>query len=798
MSFGRRAFLQFTAGAIGGTLVTPLPWKLADDSAIWSQNWSWRPSPDRGEITKVNSICTLCEGGCGIQARLVEKKRAILIEGNPSHPVNRGGICALGAAGLQFLYAPYRVTQPLKQTKKRGEAAGFQPMSWDEALKEIGGRLTRLRSDNKAHTLAGITTNRSNSMNDLWTQFFNAYGSPNLFRMPAQSDSLAMASSLMLGRMSPPAFALEKAAFVLSFGAGLLDGSGIFSRSQIAFSEWRKEGTNKLVQIESRCSMTAAKADKWIAVAPGAEAAVALAIAHVLVKENAYDADFVSTSVFGFDDWTDGDGKNRKGFKSFVLSACSPEQIAGTAGVEAGRIREVAKDFALHKNALAVWGSGSATHPNNVYHDMAFMALNILKGNFRPNGLTGLQPAVPLTAMPEIQVDANAQASMLKKRLDLARVEATPMAGNAVYPFLAAVVEGGTYPIEMLWVHECNPAYSLLETQLFESALTKIPTLVSFSSYMDETAQMADYILPSPVAFERRDDVVGLPGAPYGYYAVSTPILPAPAETRHTGDVALSIARSLGGSVQASLPWSNFEAFLKARVEGLAASGKGSIAESPDQDPGKLKPQDTPKTNFSSAADLWKKLVQGKCWYDSPMDPLEKVATPSGKVELACRQLMASGLSASDDTLYLPHYAPLAPSGSEKDFPLQLVAYETQNLSHQYLATPPFLTKTLPDTVLKGNDLFVQVHPKTVQSLGLNDGDRATLKTPQGDLSVRVHLSPAARPGVVYAAHGLGHKAYDEYIKGKGVNINSIIEVQLDPVTGLGTTWTTRAQLARA
>ncbi|NTW36352.1 MAG: molybdopterin oxidoreductase, partial [Syntrophobacteraceae bacterium] len=123
MSFSRRAFL-FTAGAIGGTLVTPLPWKLADDSAIWSQNWRWRPSPQRGEITKAPSICTLCDGGCGIQARLVDNKRAILIEGTSSHPVNRGGICALGAAGLQFVYASYRISQPLKQTKKRGETGG--------------------------------------------------------------------------------------------------------------------------------------------------------------------------------------------------------------------------------------------------------------------------------------------------------------------------------------------------------------------------------------------------------------------------------------------------------------------------------------------------------------------------------------------------------------------------------------------------------------------------------------------------------------------------------------------------
>ena len=89
MDFGRRAFLQFAAGAVGGSLLSPLPWQLAGDSARWSQNWSWRPSPERGEITKVPGICTMCEGGCAIQARLVNGNRAILIEGNPANPLTR-------------------------------------------------------------------------------------------------------------------------------------------------------------------------------------------------------------------------------------------------------------------------------------------------------------------------------------------------------------------------------------------------------------------------------------------------------------------------------------------------------------------------------------------------------------------------------------------------------------------------------------------------------------------------------------------------------------------------------------
>ena len=376
MNFGRRAFLQFAAGAVGGTLLSPLPWYLTDDAAIWTQNWRWRPSPERGEITKVPSVCVLCEGGCGIKARLVGKKRAIYIEGNPGNPVNEGGICPLGAAGLQFLYAPYRVAKPMKQTKARGDASGFQPISWSDALAELGGKLAKIRQAGKPQAVACITDSRENSMDDLWRQFFAAYGSPNLYKMPSQADSLKLAASLSTGKDAPFAFAVEKASYILSFGANLIEGWGAPGRMQAAYKRWR-QGTPQatLVQVESRCSLTASKADQWVAVAPGTEAALALGIAQVMIKENLYDADFIAANVFGFDDWTDSSGKTRKGFKSLIMSAeYSPEEVSKVTGVDAGKIRELAKAFAGQKDAVAVWGIAQGDIGNRVYHDLAFFA----------------------------------------------------------------------------------------------------------------------------------------------------------------------------------------------------------------------------------------------------------------------------------------------------------------------------------------------------------------------------------------------------------------------------------------
>ncbi len=794
--------MQFTAGAVGGTLLSPIPWKLTDDVAIWSQNWSWRPSPPKGEITMAPTICTLCDGGCGIRAHLVDKKRAILLDGNPNHPVNGGGICALGASGLQFLYAPYRVAQPMKQTKKRGDPKGFQPVSWADALKDLGGRLSKLRTDGKAQAVACISGQRQSSMDDMWRQFFKAYGSPNFFKMPSQTDNAQIAAQLTLGQDSPFAYGLENASAIFSFGANLLEGWGAPGRIQAALLGLLPpgaKGTAKVVQIESRCSLTAAKADLWVPVNPGSEAAIALGIAHVLVKENLYDAEFVRSQVFGFEDWTDAQGKTRQGFKNYVLSKeCSPEEVSKSTGLEVGRIRELAKEFASQKNAVAVWGGSQSGTPGNLYHELSYQALNVLKGNLKPGGLVSVVPPVPIGAVPKVEPDDLAKRSLQDSFVDKTLGRKAPAPESSLYAFLDGVSKGSAYPVSILMVHECNPAYSLPENPIFQKAAEKVELVVSFSSYMDETAVQADLILPNHMALERFDDVQGIVGVPYAYYAVAAPVLKPLKDTRHTGDVVIELGKAVGGPVPGALPWKSYEEFLKERVKGLAAAGKGTLADRPGVEPWKLQPGDAVKTNFKDAADLWKKLTGGSCWYDAPVDPLEGSKTASGKVELACAGLRAMGVSSGEDRLYLPHYSPLKPSGDEKEYPLWLVSHETSSITHGYLANPPFMTKGIFDFVLKGNDLFVGINPQTAKSIGMGQAERAVLKTPQGEAVVLVHLTAAVRPGVVSIVHGLGHKAYDQYIQGKGVNANNLVQVQMDPVTGLGTVWATRAQLRRA
>ena len=223
MNIDRRSFLSLVVGGAAGTALSPLPWKLTDDSSIWSQVWPWVPVPEDGEYTYVNTTCSLCPGGCGISVRKVDN-RCVKIEGMAGHPVNDGGICILGLSGLQLLYGQ-RVDAPKKRVGKRGEGK-WQTISWEEAIVEVATRLGALRSKGEAHTLACLSGTGQGTVGELLSRFLTAYGSPNYIRMGSFTDNESAAVQLMQSSGAMAGFDLESSDFILSFGCGVLDGWG--------------------------------------------------------------------------------------------------------------------------------------------------------------------------------------------------------------------------------------------------------------------------------------------------------------------------------------------------------------------------------------------------------------------------------------------------------------------------------------------------------------------------------------------------------------------------------------------
>ena len=787
MKLDRRAFVKLIAGGVGGTLLSPLPWKMADDTAIWSQNWFWRPSPERGGATLVNTVCQLCPGGCGIRVQLIKEKNAVRIDGNPACPINQGSICPLGGSGLQYLYGPSRIETPLKQTGQRGDLAKLKPINWDEALEILATKLRGMRQ--KARGLACISGKRQGTVPELFARFLRAYGSPNYMLMPAAADAESLGLLFSQGQTDSVGYDLENAKMIVSFGCSYLEGWGVPTRMMQAFGSWRNktEGDGaRIVQVEARGSLSASKADDWLPVAPGTEAALALGLAQVIISEGLYDRTFVNQYSYGFDE-----------FSRLLQRNYTPEKVAALTGVTREKISALAREFSQTKPAVALSGWGQGRMQGSIYDFLAVQSLNALVGSlYKPGGATKTPP-VPLAPWPEVVMDAISLEGGKEPRLDGANGLPSDFPGNVFYNFVKNINQGNPYSLQMLWIYEANPAHDLADVKPFIEALNKIETVVSFSPFMDETTQLADLVLPGPTHLERLEDVPTPPGLQYPVFGLSKPVLTPRFATIHPGDVLIKLAKSLGGSVASSFPWSDYETALRQRVEGIAESGSGRVADEPGVEPWKTGQGRGLEANYDSADDLWEKLIEHSCWFDTAPKMVSwgsAFKTPSGKFEFYSQKMRQIGIRGNDIT-YLPHFEQVEPAGDPHEYPLILMPYETLMITNGPLANPPFMTKMLFDFELKGNDCFVEINAETAAKFGLKEGDRVALQGERGSLEVRVHLTGAARPEVLSIPTGLGHSGFDAYIKGKGVNANAILVAQQDKIIGLATWWGTRVKI---
>lgn len=760
MEIDRRSFLSFVIGGAAGTALSPLPLKMTDDSAIWSQNWPWTPVPADGAASYTNSTCTLCPGGCGISVRKIDD-RAVKIEGMKGHPVNDGGICLLGISGLQLLYGPTRVKRPLKRIGKRGEGK-WQPVSWSQAISLVADNLKKLRSRNQPQSLGCILDSDRGTVPYLFARFMTAFGSPNFFRTPSIQDTYELTLYLMQGSQASAGFDFENANFILSFGSGLIEGWGSPVYMFKINSKWKKS-KSKVVQIEPRLSNTAAKADKWIPINPGTEGALALGLAHVIVKKSLYSKDFINNHSFGFFDWTDDKGVSHKGFQSLVLERYSPGKVAEITGIDAATIDRLAVGFARASKPLAVCGRGQGDTPGSTGEFMAVHALNALVGNLnKPGGLWAV-PEPDYINWPHLEMDQIAETGMQTERIDGGGSKNYPFTRYLLNRLIEKINSVNESPLQTLFVSGANPLYTLPDTQSVKKAFDKIPFVVSFSSYMDETAANADLILPNHTYLERYQDVPVTAGFNRPFIGFTQPVVSPQFDTRHVGDVIIRLAQQLNGNVGRAFPWDNYETCLKMTL-----------------------------------GPIWGTLVDNGFWTDKNFRPPSwnrVFETNSSKFEFFATALINGG--AKDETS-LPHFQPAVTEEGKSSFPLVLVPYDTMRLANDAIGNPPFLTKTVADTILKGKDLFVEVNPVTAKSRGLSEGRYAILKTPKGSVKVKVHLFEGIKPGILAIPKGLGHTGDDPYLAGKGINYNEIIGPLKDPVSGLDVAWGTRADLVKA
>ncbi len=741
MKVDRRSFLALGVGGAAGTALSPLPWKLTDDLSIWSQRWPWVPVPEDGEIHFEKSTCTLCPGGCGIDVRMIND-RPVKIEGQKRHPINRGGTCLLGAAGLQFLYGPSRVRSPLQRVGKRGQGK-WAPISWDAALAIVSKKLTALRADGRPQALACIAGKNRGTVPALLKRFLKAYGSPNFIGPSSASDSLESAANLMTGHTGPVGFDLEAADYVVSFGCGLLDGWGSPVHTFQAVSHRGQRGA-ELVQIDFRLSNTAAAADRWVPVNPGTESVLALGMAHVIIADSLYDPGFVTEFASGFD-----------AFKHLVMTHYPLDTVAGITGVSVAAIKELATRFGQAKRPLALFGRGRGLTAGTLSEAMAIVALNALTGRINREGGLWLLPDASGGQWPELPMDAVAAKGFGALRLDGVKNDAIGIRSLPAR-FFKSISDGSADGPDILLAAGANPAYTQHDTAAVQKALAGIPFIVSFSSFFDETTQQADLILPNHTFLERFEDVPAPAGFHRPYVGLTRPVVSPQHDTRHLGDTVMALARRLKGPVGAAFQWQDYHACLQETMAGR-----------------------------------WRDMAADGHWMDTAFSPSswkDAFKTGSGRFEF-------NGGSPSPA---LWQAVSLDAGGKSGDFPLLLVPYDSMRLSSGNIANPPFVTKIVADTVLVHSDIFVAVNPETAGQYKLGEGSAAVLSTPKGQAAVRIHLSERIKPGILAMPTGLGHTAFDDYLAGKGVNVNQLIGPMEDPVSGFDAAWGIRAKVTAA
>ena len=646
-----------------------------------------------GVPTWYATVCGECPAGCGVWARTREG-RVVKLEGNPAHPVSQGALCQRGHASLQGLYNPDRYRGPMLR-----EGGGLRAASWDEAESLLAQRIQEA-----AGNVLMITGHTGPTLSSLFDAFVAGVGGLRVEHEALSEAPLREAARIAFGRNVVPHYDFAAARLIVSFGADFLEtwlspveyGRGFARATAVDLSGSK----GRFVALTPRLSLTGLNADEWLPIQPGSEAAVALAMAGVIAG-----------------------GGESAGPYADMLQAYTPADAARLSGLPADAIEELAEQFVSEGPSLAVGPGVAGHHRNATAANLAVLILNSVAGNVGrtvslQGGWTGLR-ARPYAEMQQA---------------------------------IQAMGSGG---VGVVMVHGANPAYTLPPASGFLEAFQRVPFKVSFASAPDETAALADLVLPDLHHLESWGDSNPRPGL----YAIQQPVMrPVPMfEGKQTGDVILSLSARLGREPGAA----TFHDYLRGAWERLRVAG---ALPGPAAAPGG---QAAP----GPAGDAWWRGVLKSGVLAS------EGATPAASGGGAPTQVPA--LRAPDTALTFDA-PPLDGEGME----FALIVYPSARLYDGRFANRPWLAE-LPDPVTKLTwHGWVEMHPEAADRLGLRNGDVVRVNSPHGSVEAPVYRYPGIRPEAVAIAMGGGHDGMGRFADGHGVNPMALLPAAVEQPSG--------------
>jgi len=761
LSMSRRKFLKlsaFTSAAVGvkqiiGPSQTPsaLPLQKSTQNAP-EEKW-------------VATSCLNCPARCAIRVRTVNGK-AVKITGNPFSLVSEGKICPRAHVGLQVLYDPGRILSPLKRTNKekgKGIDPKWVPISWDQALKEVTQRLKSLREGAQPHKLLLFEGLNTTSSEDIVLRFANAFGTPNLVSGNGLDAETEKSGNWMAdGHYAKTAYDLDHTNYILAFGADMLESSRPLARFLRKWGKLRREKPNrtKVVVINSRYSLTAAKSDEWIPIHPGTVGALGLAMGNVIISENLYDRDFINRWTTGFDS-----------YKKLVLSQYSPKDVSKITGISPEVIQRVAREFAQTQPAIALRGRESIAWPNGSYTSYAIFCLNALVGSIDIPGGILYQENPKYKEIPSWVEDEIARRGNGQITLDFRGTMKFPAAEVVTNQIPESLLGDVPYPIEIAIGFNSNFNMSAPGTGRWNTALKKLPYYIHISPFISEMAQYADLFLPSTTFLEEWGYDHSPAGSGFAEVRIKQPAVKPLGDAQSIIDIVFEISKRLEGGPAQSFAnlGGHSEGFVKFRTETLIS---------------------------------WKEFLGKGVWVGKDYE-YKKYGrlfnTPSKKFEFYSGNLkslvskMKKG--AEKDFNYLPSYKEAKFLGEKEKYPLLLLPYQPLMVVESGSQNYPWAQEIFLPMHGMGWGSLVEINSETAKTLKLKNGQRVWVESPFQKIKAKVKFSEGVHPQIVALPLGQGHYSYGKWQKGIGVNPNEIIGIDYDSISGQAAFFNTRVKV---
>jgi len=677
------------------------------------------------------SVCTLCSSGCGLTVRVMRADAEVIrdgqlgvmrieaakkLDGNPDHPISQGRLCARGQAAIQVTYHPDRITQPLRRVGAPGENK-YEAISWDDAIAEVVSQLDGLADAGNQGAAAFLVGADRSHRRTLIDQFLGRFGGRPAVAFELFGDNvLRRANQLSFGRAQLPTLDLSAARYVLSLGSDTLGTWNSPVAQSVAYGAMRQGRPGirgSLVQAEARMSQTGANADEWVAIRPGTEGALALGLAHVIMADGLRLATDAGRAGSLIDGWSDG------------LPNFTPEAVEALTSVEAVRVERLAREFAMRAPAVAVVAGPPLAQTNGLFSAVAVNALNALVGAIeQPGGLF---------FMPQLD-------------------DAPTDTGGQLETLTADILASDTSPVQALFIDRTNPVYAAPAGWRTREALARVPFVVSFASFLDETSELAHLILPDHSFLESWVDALPESGAREAVASVAAPAMRPLHDTRAATDVLLEVSRSLQQPADPPLP-ETFEAMLEARFSTL--------------------PVET--------GNAWRVAqARGGWWGEVPQDAVAPAATPE----------------ASDDRTFA--FAAPQFDGDASDYPFHFLPYPSQAFLDGSLSHLPWLQE-MPDPLTSAMwSSWVEINPQTAERLGIAEGDVLEVASAHGTLQAAALIFPGIAPDVIAMPMGQGHTNFTRYASERGANAAALLAPITEAETGALAWAATRVRVARA